>query len=363
MHIILDQEPILKLGIGMTKLGIRENHNPDYIDRRANVIEKATELGRILVDTSPIYGNGFSEDVTSKVISRLKQKLFISTKYYPQDKHRRCDVINSIKGSISRLKIDKIDLLQIHWPNWLADTEEICEGLIEAKQLGLIKNIGVCNFSDKELSEIQKIKKLPIISNQIELNLLNINDYSKKRLDLVEILYGSLLQGRLTDVNHRTHLISWSKNYGLKPSVVTVAYLLKRSYPSICVAKVSSIDHLSDLIQALELKLDPMLEDQLFSINTDTQYIDHSQIILKGDQYRDPYLTFEDAINNKLDLFPSPLSLAVRTLKFDLVSPIKVFRTSDLYEVDNYDPFDQVKKFWAWRIAYPDAKIPIRVIS
>lgn len=362
MYISLDQEPILRLGIGMTRLGIRENHNPDYIARRASVIEKATELGRILVDTSPIYGNGFSEDVTSKVYSRLKQKLFISTKYYPQDKHCRRDVINSIKGSISRLKIDKIDLLQIHWPNWLADTEEICEGLIEAKRLGLIKNIGVCNFSNKEISEIQNVRQIPIISNQIELNLLNVNDYSKKRMDIVEILYGSLLQGRFTGVNHRDHLTSWSKNYGLKPSVVTVAYLLKRSYPSICLAKVSSNDHLSDLIQALELKLDPMLEEQLFSIHTDTQYVDHSQIILKGDKYREPYLTFEDAINNRLDLFPSPLSLAVRMLRFDLVSPIKVFRTSDLYEVDNYDPFDQVKKYWAWRIAYPDKKIPIRVI-
>ena len=347
----------------MNKMGTNANYNEDYINFRFNVIEKATELGRVLIDTSPIYGNGFSESETSKIISRLKKKLFIATKYYPENKHKKEDVLDSIKKSISRLKAQEIDLLQVHWPNWLANSEEVCEGLIKAKELGLISSVGICNFSGREITEFLKSNDLSLVSNQIELNLLNINDYEKTSSNLVEILYGCLLQGRLSDISNQETLNALSNDYGIKPSVLTIAYLLKKSYPSVCISKVSSIEHLSDLTQALELNLEASLEKELASLKTDTLFIDPSKIILKGDSCRNPYLTFEDAIYNKLDLFPSPLSLAVRILKYDLVLPVKVLRNGDLFSIDGYDPFDQIKKFWGWRIAFPDSKVPIKVIS
>jgi aryl-alcohol dehydrogenase-like predicted oxidoreductase len=365
MHINFAQTSLLRFGIGMTKLGIRENYDSEYIDKRISVIEKATEYGRVLVDTSPIYGNGFSEEVTSKVVSKLGEKVFISTKYYPHDMHRKSQVVDSIKGSLRRLNLNKIDLLQIHWPNWIADNEEILEGLQQAKQLGLVEHIGVCNFSNTELSELLKIRDLSVISNQIELNLLNIHEYTQdyKEESVVRLLYGALLQGRLSDSSHRIKLISWAREYGLSPSSLTIAYLLKRSYPSISIVKLSSIDHLTDLVEALSIDIDESLENRLLSISASTQYLEHNQIILKGDKYRKPYMTFEDALNNSLELFPSPVSFALRILRFGVVYPVKVIQTSIGYEIDDYDPFDQVKKFWAWRIAYPKSSIPVKVLS
>ena len=75
-------------------------------------------------------------------------------------------------------------------------------------------------------------------------------------------------------------------------------------------------------------------------------------------------MKLEEALINMQELFPSPAAFAARILKFDIEFPLKVRDLGNgTYEIDTADPFDQVKKYWAYRIAKPHENIPVTIVE
>jgi hypothetical protein len=67
---------------------------------------------------------------------------------------------------------------------------------------------------------------------------------------------------------------------------------------------------------------------------------------------------------NELELIPSPLSLSLRIARSKLILPITVKQIGKKsYIIDTNDPFGQIKKYWAWRFAYPEDKIPVFIVE
>jgi diketogulonate reductase-like aldo/keto reductase len=131
-------------------------------------LQKAIELGATLIDTAEAYG---TEDVVGQAIKNIRDQVFVATKV--SGSHLRHDeVLKAADASLRKLDIACIDLYQIHWPNSLvpiADTMRAMETLVDR---GLIKHIGVSNFSTSELRDAQAVmKKYPIVSNQVLYNL------------------------------------------------------------------------------------------------------------------------------------------------------------------------------------------------
>ncbi len=125
-------------------------------------IERAVELGINWIDTAAVYGLGHSEELVGKAVAGLKVKPYIFTKCSMVWNDRR-QMGNSLKAdsirreceaSLKRLNVDAIDLYQIHWPNPEADLEEGWQEMARLKEEGLVRHIGVSNFSVDQLRRI-----------------------------------------------------------------------------------------------------------------------------------------------------------------------------------------------------------------
>ncbi len=131
-------------------------------------LRRAIELGASLIDTAEIYG---TEDVVGQAIKGLRERVFLATKVSP-DHLRHDDVLRAAEASLRRLETNCIDLYQIHWPNWSVPIQETMGAMETLVDRGLVRYIGVSNFSLDQLRAAQAaMRKYPIVSNQVLYNL------------------------------------------------------------------------------------------------------------------------------------------------------------------------------------------------
>ena len=148
-------------------------------DESVQAIERAIELGINWIDTAAIYGLGHSEEVVARAMQGIEKKPYIFTKCSMRWDDKR-EIYRSLKAgsirqevehSLTRLKIDAIDLYQIHWPQPEDEIEEGWEAMVQLQQEGLIRWLGVSNFNVEQMKRVQKIA--PITSLQPPYSLLN----------------------------------------------------------------------------------------------------------------------------------------------------------------------------------------------
>jgi aryl-alcohol dehydrogenase-like predicted oxidoreductase len=144
-------------------------------------IERALDLGINWIDTAAIYGLGHSEEIVAKALHHVARKPYVFTKCsmrWTDDRKiyrslKAGSLQEEIEASLSRLRVDTIDLYQIHWPNPEDEIEEGWEMLAKLKQQGKIRYIGVSNFNVEQIKRAQKIA--PVTSLQPPYSLLNRN--------------------------------------------------------------------------------------------------------------------------------------------------------------------------------------------
>ncbi len=131
-------------------------------------LRQAIELGASLIDTAEAYG---TEKVVGEAVSGIRDRVFVATKV--SGSHLSYDeVLKAADASLRRLDTGYIDLYQIHWPNSLVPIQETMRAMETLVDRGLVKYIGVSNFSTAELREAQAtMRKYPIVSNQVLYNL------------------------------------------------------------------------------------------------------------------------------------------------------------------------------------------------
>jgi aryl-alcohol dehydrogenase-like predicted oxidoreductase len=130
-------------------------------------IHHALALGVNWIDTAAAYGFGRSEQVVGRALERLggEQRPFVFTKASLVDgtgrtvlhSLKRDSILRGAEASLRRLGVDAIDLYQIHWPIPDPDIEEGWAALAELKDQGLVRHIGVSNFSVEQLRRVQEI--------------------------------------------------------------------------------------------------------------------------------------------------------------------------------------------------------------
>jgi len=98
-----------------------------------------------------------------------RDDVFLTTKVHP-DNYGADDFADSVRQSLDALKVDQVDLLLLHWPHPTMDMADVLERLIEAKEAGHAKTIGVSNFGPDDLTHAQKLADGKIACNQIELH-------------------------------------------------------------------------------------------------------------------------------------------------------------------------------------------------
>src|SRR5690606_29961379 len=156
------------IGGGNWEFGWGSQDDKDSIE----AIHRALDLGVNWIDTAATYGLGHSEEIVAKALEGRANRPYVFTKCSLVWGESR-EIEHSLKAdsvrrecedSLRRLKVDVIDLYQIHWPNPDPDIEEGWETLAKLKEEGKVRYIGVSNFSVSQMERAMKIA--PITSLQ-----------------------------------------------------------------------------------------------------------------------------------------------------------------------------------------------------
>ncbi len=152
--------PVSRVGLGTWAIGGTFWGGSDE-EKSVETILKALNSGVNLIDTAPVYGYGFSEEVVGKAIRLYgsRDKVVVATKAgleWQDGKIRRNSspdrLRQELEDSLKRLKVNVIDLYQIHWPDPGTPLEETAETLLQFQKEGKIRAIGVSNFSTVEMT-------------------------------------------------------------------------------------------------------------------------------------------------------------------------------------------------------------------
>jgi len=173
-------------------------------------IHAALDTGVNLIDTAPVYGFGVSEEIVGKAIEQRghREKVVIATKV-GLEWHNGSVSRNSSRGrirqevqdSLRRLRTDYIDLYQVHWPDLAVAIEETAREMQELYKEGLIRAIGVSNYSPEQMVRFVSASELHVVQSPYNLFEREIDrevlPYVREN-NLTALAYGPLCRGLLT---------------------------------------------------------------------------------------------------------------------------------------------------------------------
>jgi aryl-alcohol dehydrogenase-like predicted oxidoreductase len=182
---------------------------PQDDDKSIEAIRTALDGGVNWIDTAAVYGLGHSEEVVARALEGVSSRPYIFTKCERvwNDKGeisgslKRDSIRREVEASLRRLKVDVIDLYQIHWPEPDADIEEGWETMARLREEGKVRWIGVSNFNAAQMERAQRIA--PVTSLQPPYNLLT-RQIEESTLPFVRengigvIVYSPMKSGLLT---------------------------------------------------------------------------------------------------------------------------------------------------------------------
>lgn len=167
-------EHLSAIGVGTWQFGSREwAYGADYADTTAvDIVHRALDLGVNVIDTAEIYGFGKSERIVGRAIAGRRDEAFVASKLLP--------VVPPIGGayiagrgrkSAQRLGIDTIDLYQVHWPNPIVPASTIADGLRRLQDDGVVRHLGVSNYSLSGWQHLEHTLGRPVLANQVQYSL------------------------------------------------------------------------------------------------------------------------------------------------------------------------------------------------
>jgi aryl-alcohol dehydrogenase-like predicted oxidoreductase len=181
-------------------------------EQSIDAIRRAVELGINWVDTAPIYGLGHSEEVVGRALQGLDDRPYVFTKASLYEKDgavahslKRDSIRREVEASLSRLQLDAIDVYQVHWPDPDEDVEEGWATFAELKSEGLVRHIGVSNFSVAQLRRAQAIAPVEtlqppysLIERTIEDEILPFAEREGIGVVIYSPMQSGLLSGAMT---------------------------------------------------------------------------------------------------------------------------------------------------------------------
>jgi aryl-alcohol dehydrogenase-like predicted oxidoreductase len=235
-------------------------------DRAAaqRVFRRAIELGVNFFDTADSYGPHVDEELIAEALHPYPKGLVIATKgglLRPRpsawDPDGRPEHLRrALEGSLKRLKLERIDLYQLHAPDPKVPFADSVGALADAQKAGKIRHVGVSNVSVKELGQARKI--CPIVSVQNEYNYgdRSSEDVLKacERFGIAFLPWYPLGAG---NVLKKEKLKNLSKTLKTTPAQVALAWLLAKSPVMLPIPGTASIAHLEENVAAAKLALSP----------------------------------------------------------------------------------------------------------
>jgi aryl-alcohol dehydrogenase-like predicted oxidoreductase len=290
---------ITPVGVGAWAMGGGDwafSWGPQEDHQSIAAIHAALDAGVNWIDTAAIYGLGHSEEVVAKAIAGRANRPYIFTKcslvWDEKDEishSLRADSIRrELEASLRRLKVDTIDLYQIHWPDPEQEIEEGWKTLIALQKEGKVRFIGVSNFNVAQMKRISKIA--PITSLQPNYNIVT-RDIEREILPYCRenhigvIVYSPMKSGLLTGKMTRERVAALPKDdfrprtasfqepllsrnlglvevlrkigdkHGRTPGEVAIAWTLRDPVVTGAIVGMRSPDQAKEIVRAADLQL------------------------------------------------------------------------------------------------------------
>lgn len=342
---------IYPIGLGCNLANYKKKNN-SYKDFK-KIIYHAIKNKVSFLDTAPGYGNGESE----KIIGQIKNKknLFITTKISPEMLSPK-KIEKSTIQSLKNLKIEQIDLLQIHWPNPDINVYHSIDKLIELKERKIIKAIGLCNYNFFEMNDILKKFKNVISSFQTEYSLFD-RTIDGKFDNLLEdnniqiIAYSPLAQGNICNGEKQMEtIINISKKYDLTAAQFALNWIVKKKkYLPLThtLNKIRLLENINSIKKNIYTKDFNILEKKIF---TKLQYTDTKKIIFFSKKSKTNYKNKKEALANRFGMIPSPINFS-KNIKNNYIKPIRL-KEKNINKVKKLYLIEGRLRFWAWIIAF-----------
>jgi pyridoxine 4-dehydrogenase len=238
---------------------------PEDPDGARELLRHVVDAGVNLIDTADSYGPEVSENLIAEALHPYPDELVIATKggltrSGPNQWHRNCRperLKRCCDDSLRRLKLERIDLYQLHAVDPQVPIEDSIGALAELQQDGKIRHIGVSNVSGEELERAQQIA--PVVSVQ---NRFNLTDRSSEEVlracehqGLGFLPWAPLGSGRLAEPGGAVDEIA--RAHQASAAQVAVAWLLQSSPVMLAIPGTSSVAHFDEFFKAAQLELEP----------------------------------------------------------------------------------------------------------
>jgi pyridoxine 4-dehydrogenase len=225
------------------------------------VLRRAVELGVNFIDTADSYGPGVSEELIAEALFPYPSDLVIATKggwerqgpnqwtHNATPAHLR----KAVEGSLKRLRLDRIDVYQLHAPDNVVSFDVSVETLAELKREGKIRMVALSNVTQEHIERARRI--VPIVSVQNRYSFADrewdyIVDYCERNA-IAFIPWFPLGAGRIAgEVLHQV-----AQAHHASPTQVALAWLLRRSPVMLPIPGTSSAEHLEQNVASASLRL------------------------------------------------------------------------------------------------------------
>jgi pyridoxine 4-dehydrogenase len=238
---------------------------PDDPEEARRLLRRVVELGVNLIDTADSYGPEVSENLIAEALHPYPDGLVIATKgglrrsgpgQWPRDatpqRLKEC-----CEASLRRLRLERIDLYQLHSPDPQVPLEDSMGALKELQDEGKIRHIGVSNVSVEELERARAVVDVVTVQNRYNLT----ERHSERVLEACErdglgfIPWFPLAIGELARPGGP--LDELARRHDARPGQLALAWLLARSPVMLPIPGTASVEHLEENVAAQSIQLDP----------------------------------------------------------------------------------------------------------
>ena len=258
--------PVTRLGFGAMRItGTGVWGEPRDRAEAIRVLRRAVELGINFIDTADSYGPNVSEELIAEALHPYPANLVIATKggfdrpgpnkwvENGKPEHLR----SACEGSLRRLRLDRIDLYQLHRIDPKVPAEDQLGTLKDLQAQGKIKHIGLSEVSIQQIQQARKI--VPIVSVQNRYSITDqaaddVLDYCEKE-NMAFIPWFPLAAGRVSRAADAS-ISSAAARWNATPSQLALAWLLARSPVILPIPGTSRVDHLEENVAAAGLKIE-----------------------------------------------------------------------------------------------------------
>jgi pyridoxine 4-dehydrogenase len=263
--LIANDLPITRLGFGAMRI-TGDGIWGAPVDRAEaiRVLRRAVELGINFIDTADSYGPHVSEEIIAEALHPYPPGLAIATKggfmrpgpnkwvENGKPEHLR----SACEGSLRRLRLDRIDLYQLHRIDPKVPAEDQLAALSDLQAQGKIKHIGLSEVSVRQIEQARAIVPIVSVQNRYSVTDRGSEDVlrycEKEKMGFIP--WFPLAAGRVSGSESPIRRIA--AQWGATPSQVALAWLLARSPVMLPIPGTSKVKHLEENVAAAELKID-----------------------------------------------------------------------------------------------------------